>query len=54
MRERGVLPMPVAVGFMHVKELIGKKLVVLFGSNMSTCMSFADRLANKFSDMGVD
>ena len=48
MRERGVLPMPAVVGFMQVK------LVVLFGSNTSTCMSFADRLANKFSDMGVD
>jgi len=40
-------------GLGKIEALAGKKVVVLVGSNMGTCTSFADRLVTKFSEMGM-
>lgn len=42
-----------SAGLGKIEALAGKKVVVLVGSNMGTCTSFADRLIAKFSELGM-
>jgi cytochrome P450/NADPH-cytochrome P450 reductase len=48
-----VAPPPQAQDVPEVEELRGKRLVVLFGSNMGTCEDFADRAASTGQRIGM-